>query len=193
MAKVKPHNSEKRRHLDGPCGLWGEAEKRLIHSLIFVRAEPTARDLTAAIKQMYAEFPDAHEYDKNSIHNYFRSARFLTDRDQLMEEVRKETPKRGFSKRENRIQILQRVSEKMFTALDAMATVDILENAQKFQKICSELRSCLGEIREEISRIGGSSSEGVKSMAQELANDERRLADTKARQRKPGNHDDAVN
>jgi len=164
------------KHNDGPCGMWTDAEKRYIHRLLFNRTDPTPADLGRAVQQMHVAFPEAHKYSAQSRLNYFRGGHFKKDQDQLLEEVQEQAPKRGFSVREKRVDALNLMAEKMHSAISAVPDEELLEHAAKVQKYLQEFRNYLHEIREEISRIGGTANEGIESLAQKLANDEKRVA-----------------
>ena len=162
------------RHRNGPCGGWAEAEKRLFHSLLFYRT-PTLQAALAAADRLYEAFPDSHRYEKQSISNYINSEHFSGERQQLEEEIRETAPKRGFAIGELRISALSNQASRIHEALALIPDSELLAKAAPAQKLLSEFRSYLGEIRDEVSRLGGTVSEGVTSLAQSLADQEKRI------------------
>ena len=170
------------RHRDGPCGAWTEVQKRFLHSLLFY-VEPTAASLKVATDQLYQAFPDAHQYGDKSLSDYLHSKHFQQDQERLIAEVREEAPKRGFSIREVRIHALNDHAECIHRAISLIPEDKYVSKAAAVQKLLGEFRFFLTAIREEIARIGGASDESVKSVAEKLAEDERRLEEAKKKKR----------
>lgn len=178
------------RHRDGPCGAWTEQQKRFLHSLLFYR-ESTLTTLKLAADELYLAFPDAHPYKSKSLSNYLNSDHFKRDQQRLIDEVRETAPKRGFSVRELRIHALNDHAESIHRALALIRDDQLIPKAAPATKLLGEFRMYLTAIREEIARIGGTADEKAKSLAEQLAEDERRLeeASTKGQKRgyqKPG-------
>ncbi len=167
------------RHRDGPCGAWTEKEKRFLHSLLFY-VEPTLAGLKAAADELYLAFPDAHQYKGHSLSNYLNSSHFRDDQNQLIAEVRETVPKSGFSVRELRLHALNDHAECIHRALALIRDDQLIAKATPASKLLGEFRLYLTAIREEIARIGGSADEKATSVAEHLAEDERRLKEAEA-------------
>ena len=104
--------------------------------------------INASYDYIVEKYEDAEEYRPQTMYTYCKSLQGLKEYEQALEQVREEAKEKMYSHRGSRLDALIEVAEKLMLHF-RLSTV-----SNEMVKLAGEIRSCLGEIRQEVDPYG---------------------------------------